>query len=157
MIYMQSNGSCLSLFVQYVYSEKSYFSTNTSNQIYFSNVRENQSWTTFFLSLHRVLRHGAFKTFAQNVICSLMRVVFITDLVITFVLRWFIWQPTKQNKFILVMLEKINYWQHYFVVYIDFWGMVRSNNFAQNDIYVAKWVMLITNLLITSVLKSFIW
>ena len=95
--------------------------------------------------------------FTQHLIYVVKRVMFITVLVITSVLRWVLWLPTHQNNLSLVMLEKINHWQHYILVYIEFWGMVRSNNFAQNIICVVKRVMFITVFVITSVLIWVIW
>ena len=42
-----------------------------SKQYYLSNVRQNQSFTKLVFSLHRVLRHGAFKQFRlKSNICS---------------------------------------------------------------------------------------
>ena len=52
-------------------SEMSSLVTNTSKQSYFINVGENQSLTTLFFILHRVLRHGVFKQFcSKSNICS---------------------------------------------------------------------------------------
>ena len=95
--------------------------------------------------------------FTQNLIYVVKRVIFITVLVITSVLKWVLWLPTHQHNLSLVMLEKINHWHHYFLVYIDFWGMVRSKKFAQNLIYVVKRIMFITVLVITSFLRWFLW
>ena len=41
-------------------SDINYLIKNTSTQIYFITVRENQPLTTFFFSIHMVLSHGGF-------------------------------------------------------------------------------------------------
>ena len=95
--------------------------------------------------------------FAQNAKYVVKQVMFITVLVITSVLRWVLWLATYQNNLSSVNLKKINLQKSLFGINIEFWGMVCSNNLAQNVIYVVKRVMFITDLVITSVLRWVLW
>ena len=109
-----------------------------------------------FFSLHRVLRHGGFKQFRSISNYVVKQVMFITVLVIISVFRLVNWLPAHQINLSIILLDKINH-SHFFLVYIEFLGMLRSHNFVQNLLYVVKWVMFITVFVLTSVLRWCLW
>ena len=56
--------------------------------------------------------------------------IFVTDLVVTYVLRWLHRSPSHQNKVCLVLIEKIKDWPQSCFEYIDFWSMENSDIIA---------------------------
>ena len=144
-------GHIYHLFCPNFCSEMSSLVTNTPKNISLVTLKKiNHSQIVF--SLHRVLRHGAFKKFCSKSIYVVKQVMFITVLVIISVFRLVNWLPAHQINLSIIMLDKINH-SHFFLVYIEFLGMLRSHNFVQNLLYVVKWVMFITVFVLTSVLR----
>ena len=135
-----------------------FFVTNTSKQFYFSTVRDNQSLRNVFFSTHTVLSHGMFYHFGHqsNIICSQM-VQFCHCFGHNFwsEMNYLVTNTSKQIYFITNSDNQLL--TTFSMVYTEFWAMAHFIILVQNLIYVAKWFIFVTVLVITSDLRWIIW
>ena len=119
-------------------SEMSYQVPNHQNKINLVLIEKINYWLQSFLGYIEFWAMAHFGILALIWYTCSEIAYFFTDSVISCVLRWVIRYPTHQRNFCLVLIEKINDWLQSFLVYIEFWAMVKYCHYSPNVIYVVK-------------------